>query len=176
MYKIFFVWSFFAIFFFFGLWYLTKPFHRDELLVRIKSLLSQKERLQNHYQQLFGVTEASESAESEVQISAPENEFIIKVKTTIKENLDDSTFGVDQLCHVMTMSNSQLYRKLKAQTGLSAHELIQSSRLSLAKTLLKQTEKSIAEIAYECGFSDPEYFSRVFKKEMGISPSEFRNS
>jgi AraC-like DNA-binding protein len=124
---------------------------------------------------LFGVAKVSELNETDILISTPENEFITKVKTIIKEHLDDSTFGVDQLCHAMAMSNSQLYRKLKANTGLSAQELIQSIRLSHAKTLLKQTENTIAEIAYECGFSDPEYFSRVIKKEMGSSPSEFRN-
>ncbi|NND34265.1 MAG: helix-turn-helix domain-containing protein [Saprospiraceae bacterium] len=156
--------------------YLTKPFVKEELLVRIRSLLSQKERLHNHYKQLFGIVTESEDSEQSVQVSAPENRFIKNIRKIIEEHIDDALFGVDQLCQETAMSNSQLYRKLKAQSGLSAHELIQSIRLNRAKTLLMETDHTISEIAYQCGFNDPEYFGRVFKKEFGSTPSEFRNS
>jgi AraC-like DNA-binding protein len=156
--------------------YLTKPFNKEELTVRIRSLLDQRKRLQSHYQQLYGI-EVSEMLEKDaLSLTRPENEFIQTVRSAIHDHLDDSTFGVDQLCQDMAMSNSQLYRKLKAQIGLSAHDLIQSIRLSHAKSLLRTTDDTISEIAYQCGFNDPEYFSKVFKKEMGASPSDCRNS
>ena len=156
--------------------YLIKPFIKEELLTHIRSLLDQKERLYAHYRQLYGVgKESTDPAEGISTISEPENEFIQKVQRVIFDHLDDSMFSVGQLCHAMVMSNSQLYRKLKAHTGLSAHDLIQSVRLSHAQILLKKTEDTIVSIAYTCGFNDPEYFSRVFKKEFGFSPSEYRN-
>ena len=156
--------------------YLIKPFIKEELLTHIRSLLDQKERLYAHYRQLYGVgKESTDPAEGISTISEPENEFIQKVQRVIFDHLDDSMFSVGQLCHAMVMSNSQLYRKLKAHTGLSAHDLIQSVRLSHAQILLKKTEDTIVSIAYTCGFNDPEYFSRVFKKEFGLSPSDYRN-
>ena len=155
--------------------YLTKPFNKGELFVRIKSLLEQRKRLHNHYQKLYGIEDVNTTSETTITLPSPENEFIQKVRSTILALLDDATFGVDSLCQIMAMSNSQLYRKLKAHTGLSAHDLIQSIRLSHAKALLKETSHTISEIAYQCGFNDPEYFSRVFKKEFGSSPSEYRN-
>ncbi len=153
--------------------YLTKPFLQKELLVRITSLLKQRDRLQSHYRHLYetGTGELGEIPATEV---TPESSFIKKVRATIKEHLDDSTFGVDQLCRALAMSSSQLYRKLKAQTGRSAHDIMQTIRLSHGKSLLQRTEDTIAEVAYQCGFSDSEYFSRVFKKEFGTAPSKFR--
>lgn len=67
---------------------------------------------------------------TDLSLTSPENDFFQKVRSTIYDHLDDSTFGVDQLCHLMAMSNSQIYRKLKSQTGLSGHELIQGIRIS----------------------------------------------
>ena len=154
--------------------YLTKPFHKEELEVRVQSLLEQRNRLQLHYQSLYGIVEQNTNGRPAISMSEPENAFIQKVRSIIQTHLDDATFGVDQLCHKIAMSNSQLYRKLKAQIGLSAHELLQSIRLSHAKSLLKSTDDTISQIAYQCGFNDPEYFSKVFKKEMGCSPTEFR--
>jgi YesN/AraC family two-component response regulator len=156
--------------------YLTKPFLKEEILIRIQSILAQRRRLQSYYQQLYGIKDPNAGEDAVLLASRSENQFIQKVRSSIEDHLDDASFGVDQLCQDMAMSNSQLYRKLKAQTGLSAQELIQSIRLAHAKTLLKQTENTISEIAYDCGFSDPEYFSRVFKKETGSSPSEYRHS
>ncbi len=156
--------------------YLTKPFIKEELLVRVEALLTQRSRLHAHYQRMYGIGEKSQIDETVGPKPGPEKQFVRQIKLIVQDHLDDPTFGVDQLCRAMTMSNSQLYRKLKAQTGLSAHYLIQAIRLSHARTLLRETTGSVSEIAYQCGFNDPEYFSRVFRKEFGSTPSEFRSS
>ncbi|MCB9035478.1 MAG: helix-turn-helix transcriptional regulator [Lewinellaceae bacterium] len=74
------------------------------------------------------------------------------------------------------MSHSQLHRKLTALTGLSANRFIRFIRLSKARILLKDPGLSIAEVAYDTGFTDPVYFSRVFKKEFGMTPTSFREN
>lgn len=72
------------------------------------------------------------------------------------------------------LSPSQLHRKLVAPTGYSAGMLIRLIRLNESKRLLRQTDLPISSIAYDCGFSKPDYFSTVFKKEFGQTPSKFR--
>jgi AraC-like DNA-binding protein len=74
----------------------------------------------------------------------------------------------------MSLSQMQVYRKLKALTGKTASQFIRSYRLSIGKEMLKKPELSISEIAYEVGFSDPNYFSRTFHKEFGAPPGDFR--
>ena len=104
-----------------------------------------------------------------------EDDFILIVQRAILENLDNTDFNTDQLCRYLGMSASQLYRKLKALTGKSTAIYIRSIRLAKAVELIRQSEKSISEIAYEVGFKDPAYFSRCFSDAYGQSPKSFRN-
>jgi len=85
-------------------------------------------------------------------------------------------FGTLQLSSVIGMSESQLYRKLKALTGKSTAIFIRTVRLQKASELLTTTSLNVSEVAYETGFNDPAWFSRVFKEEFGESPVSFRNT
>ncbi len=102
----------------------------------------------------------------------PETKFLQKVVKAIHENISNHSFGAVQLAHELGLSQSQVYRKLKAISGKSTAVFIRSIRLKLAKELLSTTNKTISEIAYETGFNDPSWFSRAFKDEFGFSPSE----
>ncbi|MEM8524325.1 MAG: alpha/beta fold hydrolase [Bacteroidota bacterium] len=106
--------------------------------------------------------------------SIPEkNGFLLEnVMRCIDENLKDETFGVERLCKCIGLSERQLQRKLKAITNKSPNQIIRSVRLHRAKELLLQKMDNIAEIAFQTGFATPSYFSKCFKKEFGISPSE----
>ncbi len=86
--------------------------------------------------------------------------------------MGNSNFGSGDLAKKLLISESQLYRKIKAITENSTAVFIRSIRLKLAKELLSTTNKTISEIAYETGFNDPSWFSRAFKDEFGFSPSE----
>lgn len=94
------------------------------------------------------------------------------VMQCIQENLDNETFSIEYLCQSMELSERQLQRKIKAITNKSPNQLIRSVRLHNAKELLLQQTASIADIAFQTGFSNPSYFSKCFKKEFGISPSD----
>lgn len=93
----------------------------------------------------------------------------------VEAHLSDSRFSVGRLCREAGMSHPQLHRRLKKATGLSAVQLIRAVRIHHGKRLLRQTRLPISSIAYDVGFSDPDYFSKVFRKEVGCTPSQYRN-
>ncbi len=150
--------------------YLTKPFDKEELLVRMEQLIALRLQLRNKY------LNQDVDSEDEVAISASkEDEFIKELRHIINTNLL-SDLSVSMLCQKIGMSRSQLHRKLTALTGLTTTQFIRSVRFQVAKDLLRDPSLTIAEVAYETGFKTPSYFSRMFAKEVGISPSEFRDS
>lgn len=102
-----------------------------------------------------------------------ENGFLLeRVLECIDENLSNEYFNVELLCREIGLGERQLQRKLKAVTIKSPNQIIRSVRLHRAKELLLKKSKSIAEVAFQTGFSNPSYFSRCFKKEFNITPSE----
>ncbi|MBE0661082.1 MAG: response regulator [Bacteroidales bacterium] len=145
--------------------YLTKPFNKKELLVRIEQLL----RLRRQLQAKFGKLEFR--AGPEIPASR-EEQFILKAFQIVEANLEKSIFNATDLASEVHLSESQLYRKLKAISGKSTAIFIRTIRLKKAKELLETTNLSVSEIAYEVGFNDPAWFSRVFKEEFGLSPTE----
>ena len=102
------------------------------------------------------------------------NTFIQKVRDMILENIDDENFGITELCRAIGISRSQLHNKIKANTGLSTSIYIRFIRLERANHLLKHSDLNISEVAYEVGFKDPSYFSRLFCERFGIAPSKVR--
>lgn len=101
------------------------------------------------------------------------NDFLLKcVLQCIDENLSNKQFSVEILSLEVGLGERQLQRKLKAITNKSPNQLIRSVRLHRAKSLLIKRSATITEIAFLTGFANPSYFSKVFKKEFGIRPSE----
>lgn len=83
-------------------------------------------------------------------------------------------YKVSDLCNDLAMSQPSLYRKVKGLSGKSPAQLIAERRLAMAEKFLDNTFESISEIAYKCGYSSPSYFARVFKRQLGVSPIEYR--
>ncbi len=145
--------------------YLTKPFDKEELLIRLEKLVESRRRLQQRY---ASGPNASSTAEPSI-----DDFFLQKLWEHIQANLNDAEFGVPQLAAAVPMSQMQLYRKLKALTGKTPSQFIRSYRLQKGLELLQKGGLNISEIAYDVGFTDPSYFSRVFLNEFGKSPSDF---
>ncbi|MCG8310865.1 MAG: AraC family transcriptional regulator [Cytophagales bacterium] len=100
--------------------------------------------------------------------------FIQRITELIEINLHDEQYGISQLCKDFGISRAQLHRNLIARTGLSASKYIRSIRLRKAIDLLLDSDLNISQVAYEVGFNDPKYFSRLFTKEFKQSPRDFR--
>ena len=153
--------------------YLSKPFDKEELLIRLQKLLESREKLRHYYLSLASSDNQYTLTETTIEEKL-ENEFVRQVRETIEAHIAEPGFTVDELCRKIGMSHSQLHRKLVALTGLSFSKLTRSLRMNRAKELLKNQELTIAAVAYDAGFSDPDYFHRVFKKEVGMTPTAFR--
>jgi len=107
------------------------------------------------------------------QVKDPnQDSFLRRVIQNINNHLSNDYYGVSTLCREIGVSERQLQRKLKAITNKSPNQLIASIRLNKAKELLMSKQITIAEIAFQTGFSSPSYFSKCFKKEFAVSPSD----
>ncbi len=155
--------------------YLSKPFDREELFIRMLKLLELRQNLQEYYlnrnnsspDKLIDVKSANKSS--------AEQDFVMRVREIVKDHIADHQLNVDYLCKEMGLSRSQLHRKLIALTGLSTMKLVRHIRLEEAKSLLTETKQSIAMVAFDTGFKDADYFSRIFHREIGVPPSVYRN-
>lgn len=147
--------------------YLAKPFNQEELLVRLRKLMELRDRLQQRYAAL---QPGPPSTDIGIQ---QEDAFIVKLRSAVMERLDDENFGIPELCKAAGMSRSQLHLKIKALTGRSTSHFMRGIRLQQAKELLSTAELNVTEVAYEVGFKDPNYFSRCFSEEFGLSPKKF---
>ncbi len=143
--------------------YITKPFSAELLLARISNLLKSRHQLKD----LFGMkNEKLEMKNDEV------DPFMQKFRDFIEKNISDSDLSVETIGAELGLSRVQLYRKVKALTGQSPVELLRTARLKKGRELLQTTTKNISEVAYEVGFTAPSYFTKCFKDEFGISPSD----
>lgn len=99
---------------------------------------------------------------------------IAKIRKLIEKNLHTANWDIARLCQQAGQSHTQLYRQLKNETNLTPSQFIRSIRLEKAIDLLLQTDLNISEIAFEVGFNDPNYFSRMFRESYGVSPGKYR--
>lgn len=141
--------------------YVTKPFNGKVLLSRIENLLATRRLLKDH----FAGTEAEAAP-----VKDADARFVESFKEAVRGKLSKTELNVEELSADLGMSRVQLYRKIKALTGLSPVELIRLTRLKRAERLLQQGGKTVSEVAYEVGFSSPSYFSKCFKDYFGCSP------
>lgn len=154
--------------------YLPKPYEKQELLLTIRNLFELRARIRRHHQGIAGIGEAPGSEQPELTGQEVEDPFVARVRKMIEEHLTDFNLNVDQLAKELHLSPSQFRRKLEALTGFSPNRFIRYLRLNKAKTLLMDEELSITVVAFDSGFSDPSYFTRVFKQELGKTPVDWR--
>ena len=145
--------------------YITKPFEKAELLTRIDQLILLREKMLSKFKKTGLDRLLNEN------IKNSETKFLNKIITVIHDNIIEADFGPVQLALQLHLSESQLYRKLKATSGKSTAVFIRSIRLQKGKELIQTTDKTISEVAFDVGFNDPSYFSRAFKEEFGLAPS-----
>ena len=145
--------------------YLTKPFHFDELVLRIRNVIARQQKLHLRYQQQLKVDAAPLT-------ETLQDKFWQSVCDAIEKELDNPVFDVDMLASSVNTSRRTLYRKLSTLTGLKANEVIRDYRLKRSKQFLMQGF-SVSETAYRVGFESPSYFGKCFKETYQVTPSEY---
>ena len=145
--------------------FLTKPFKAEELILSLNNLIENRKQVREHYKRADAITSEK----------APINPFLEKFYQVLEENYQDNKFNVEAFAQLMYISRMQLFKKTKALINQSPSAIIKNFRIEKSQALLKQADLSIADIAYQCGFSSPEYFSTVYKEIHQISPSKHRS-
>ncbi|OQP60553.1 hypothetical protein A3860_33265 [Niastella vici] len=147
--------------------YITKPFTFEILASRIRNLLAQQKLLQKRFQKQIEVNP------SEVTVTSVDEKFLQQALEIVEKQLDNPDFSVEDLSRDMCMNRVTLYRKVQSLTGKSPLEFIRSIRLKRAVQLLEKSGKSVSEIAYEVGFNSPKVFTKFFKEEFNVTPSQY---
>ncbi|OJJ17252.1 hypothetical protein BKI52_31605 [marine bacterium AO1-C] len=155
--------------------YLTKPFSPKELLLRVKNMLDRRDRMREML--VRSITQPNAPIETSPEMNSQEEAFLQNAVEIIERNLHNTTFDVAFFCKEIGMSQSSLFRKLKALTKMSIVEFIRSIKLKKAATLLTQKDHdTIEEIALKSGFNDISYFNKCFKKQYGVTPKEYNKN
>jgi len=145
--------------------YLPKPFNKEELILKIKNLIQQRNSIQEYY---------SKFPIHYFKKELPENsdDFMNRIHGFLKKYITEEEFEISYLCKQMGMSRTQLYRKFKALTNTSIYKYLKRLKLNYAHHLLLNGSFNVSEVTFEVGFKNPAHFSNSFYEEFGIRPSE----
>lgn len=149
--------------------YMTKPFDTKVLLANINSIMRNRQTtVQSCSKKTIEAINISQYAKNQSDM-----DFLEKSINFIEKNALSCTFTIDELYAELNMSQPTFYRKLQALTNLSPSELVRKVKMNIACTLLLQQNMSVADVCYSLGFNTPKHFSAMFKKEIGLTPTEY---
>jgi DNA-binding response OmpR family regulator len=147
--------------------YVTKPFDFEILQARIRNLIAQQEAFRKAF------NKGLEVAPGDIQITSLDEKLIAKAIAEVEKNMGNADFSVEDLSHELGMSRVHLYKKLLSLTGKSPLEFIRTVRLKRAAQLLEKSQLTVSEVAYQVGFNNPKYFTKYFKEEFQVLPSQY---
>jgi signal transduction histidine kinase/ligand-binding sensor domain-containing protein/DNA-binding response OmpR family regulator len=147
--------------------YITKPFNFELLQLRIAKLIEQRKHARKQFQKNFDINP------SEINITSLDEKFLGKVKELTESNMQEPDFSVEKLSREIGISRAHLYNKLLALTGKTPIEYIRIMRIRRAAQLLEKSQLTVMEVAYKVGFNDPRYFTKHFKNEYKMTPTQY---
>jgi signal transduction histidine kinase/ligand-binding sensor domain-containing protein/DNA-binding response OmpR family regulator len=153
--------------------YITKPFHNEFLIASIDNLLQQRKKL---FDALVEKKKTIDLSPEPVVITSKDETFLKDVIKVVEAKMEDPDFNIDSVAETMALSRTNFYKKFKSLTTLTPMEFVRDMRLQRAKQYLDAGGHNISEVAYLTGFSNPKYFSTVFKEKYHVSPSDYVKS
>lgn len=150
--------------------YIAKPFEMKILQARIDNLLQKREVCQKSFRSKMEINI------SNIDYKSYDEKFLTDAMQCVERHIQNPDFDIEQMASELHISRSTLTRKCKVITGCTPWELIRNIRLKYACALLiKNKTGSISEVAYATGFSSSKYFTKCFKEEFGMTPTEYQN-
>ncbi|WP_421918906.1 response regulator [Marinifilum sp.] len=146
--------------------YVKKPFNIEILIANINSLLENRKTLKDHFNKIGTFNFES------IKINDLDKDLLQKINKIIEENISNPGLLMDDYALELGLSRTQFYRKIKSLTGQTPNNFVKITRINVAHKLIKDTNLTIAEVAYKTGFTNPKYFSKCFKQQLGFLPSE----
>lgn len=147
--------------------YLTKPFSIQLLTLQVQNLIDSTEKLRKRFSgQLIALPTEN--------LPVIENEFIHKIIALAEEQVCNPNFDVEMICRHVAMSQTVLYRKIKALTDLTLNDIVKEVRFKKAAQLIQEQKYTVYEVADMVGYNDTKYFSREFKRLFGVSPRDYK--
>lgn len=155
--------------------YITKPFSAIYLKQRVENIISQRHALQQTYLEQIKIEDGQEN----FKIQSPEivdadKEMMEKLMNYLEEHIGDTELKVDDLAGTVNLGRTVFYGKMKSIVGMAPVDFVRHIRMQRAEELVTKSKLTFSQIAYSVGYSDPKYFSKCFKKETGMTPSEYR--
>jgi signal transduction histidine kinase/AraC-like DNA-binding protein len=147
--------------------YIVKPFNAEALIVKVERLIATRREMQAKYRKELVINPLN------IVFSSEEEKFAKILQEVLEKYLPDPDFTVDQFCELALMSRTQLHRKLKVLTGLSATAFIRTQRIKVAAEMLLKPDVTISDVCFATGFNDSSYFSKCFKEIQGCTPTEY---
>lgn len=147
--------------------FITKPFHNEILKETVACQIAERKRLRERYSRELILKP------TDIAINAIDEQFLEKVGAVMNEHLTDADFSADAFASALGMSRMQLHRKLKSLLNMSTSEFIRNERMKSAIALLDNGHFSVSEVAYAVGFNDVSYFSKCFKAQYCVTPTEY---
>ncbi|SKC63574.1 hybrid sensor histidine kinase/response regulator transcription factor [Ohtaekwangia koreensis] len=147
--------------------YITKPFNFEVLEARINNLLHQREKFQRAFRKTLDIKS------SELQITPLDVKFIEKAVKIVEANISSPSFSIQELGMELGISRAYVFKKIQALSGKTPLEFIRTIRLQHAAQLLERSQLTVREVGYSVGFNTPKYFTKYFKEQYGVLPSEY---
>ncbi len=150
--------------------YIAKPFRLSDLQLRIDNIIANRQRIQREFKQQT----IAETKQKVQETPSPDNEFLKRAIQCVNDHIDDADFDRDAFAREMGASQSTLYNKLRATTGMNVSSFIRNIRMKAIDDIIRQQpDLRVSDLAYKVGFKDPKYFATTFKKEFGMQPKEY---
>jgi DNA-binding response OmpR family regulator len=149
--------------------YISKPFEADELKVRTKNLIEQRQKLREKFANMIDIKP------DEIVATSMDEQFLNRLLDVFENHISEADYSIESFASEIGMSRSNLYRKIQALTNQSTTDFIRLLRLKRAAQLLRKRSGTVSEVAYAVGFTNLSHFSKIFRQQFGQTPSDFAN-